>query len=601
MRETKRPLKVFLCHASADKSKVRELYRYLRRRGIKPWFDEMDLVGGQDWQVEIPKALSTSDAIIICLSKNSVDKEGYIQKEIKFALDRALEMPEGRIFLIPVKFEECEVPFTISRYQWVDLFDEAGYARMMRSLKFRAAQLERATVEVSKKDVEAEKRALEKAAREKVVREADEKGEREKAEREKQEQAAREQLESEAAESARREKAEREASIKAMRDQANREAAEEARRERAKRLATQIAMLKENFSILYSRLQSAFINAKPVLSIAGIIASILILVWTATVILPTLFSPVPGWFPPASAASITPTNTLQGLLGILATTQPVSKTNTPSPVVTETEAPASTPLPPAVTDAQGVPMVLVPAGEFAMGATFEEADRAPAHIVFLDAFYIDKYEVTNRNYRSCDEAGECDPPKYTYADSTYDDSRHDYYGNPEYDDFPVVFVDWDMARVYCEWRGATLPTEAQWEKAARGTDERTYPWGNTGDCTRANYSGGGSCSGEEGTTAVGSYERGVSPYGAYDMAGNVWEWVNSLYRPYPYNVSDGREGLAGNGKRVMRGGSWNDGDAVSILFGTRTRVSVQTTQRLRSDQNSISSTVGFRCAKDADP
>jgi hypothetical protein len=86
MPEPKRPLKVFLCHASTDKPKVRELYRYLKRRGIQPWFDEEHLVGGQDWQVEIPKALATSDAIIICLTKNSVDKEGYIQKEIKFAL-----------------------------------------------------------------------------------------------------------------------------------------------------------------------------------------------------------------------------------------------------------------------------------------------------------------------------------------------------------------------------------------------------------------------------------------------------------------------------------------------------------------------------------
>ncbi len=152
----KRPLKVFLCHASTDKPKVRDLYRYLKRRGINPWFDEEHLVGGQDWQVEIPKALATSDAIIICLTKNSVDKEGYIQKEIKFALDKALEMPEGRIFLIPVKFEECEVPFTLSRYQWVDLTVESGYAKMMKALKFRASQLERSTVEVSKKDVSKE-------------------------------------------------------------------------------------------------------------------------------------------------------------------------------------------------------------------------------------------------------------------------------------------------------------------------------------------------------------------------------------------------------------------------------------------------------------
>jgi hypothetical protein len=183
MPEPKRPLKVFLCHASADKPKVRDLYRYLRRRGIKPWFDEIELVGGQDWQVEIPKALATSDAIIICLTKNSVDKEGYIQKEIKFALDKALEMPEGRIFLIPVRFEECEVPFSLSRYQWVDLLDEAGYARMMKALKFRAAQLQRSTVELPLKDIEGEKLALEKATYEKQKRKAVEKVELESAEK----------------------------------------------------------------------------------------------------------------------------------------------------------------------------------------------------------------------------------------------------------------------------------------------------------------------------------------------------------------------------------------------------------------------------------
>jgi hypothetical protein len=185
MPNEQRALKVFLCHASSDKPKVRELYRYLRRRGIKPWFDEVDLVGGQDWQVEIPKALATSDAIVICLTKNSVDKEGYIQKEIKFALDKALEMPEGRIFLIPVRFEECEVPFSLSRYQWVDLFNETGYSRMMRALKFRASQLERAIVQLPKKDIEEDKLALETAKREKEEHEVAEKAVQETAEREK--------------------------------------------------------------------------------------------------------------------------------------------------------------------------------------------------------------------------------------------------------------------------------------------------------------------------------------------------------------------------------------------------------------------------------
>jgi len=150
MPEPKHPLKVFLCHAKADKQTVRELYHYLKKRGIKPWFDEVDLVGGQNWRVEIPEAIKSSDAIIICLTQNSVDREGYVQSEIKFALDRALEMPEGRIFIIPVRLEVCEVPVSLKDYQWVDLFDKSGFIRLMKSLRTRAAQLERATVQVPK-------------------------------------------------------------------------------------------------------------------------------------------------------------------------------------------------------------------------------------------------------------------------------------------------------------------------------------------------------------------------------------------------------------------------------------------------------------------
>src|SRR5688572_8687107 len=150
MPETKRPLKVFLCHASADKPKVRELYRTLKRRGVQPWLDAENLIPGQNWEVEIPKALLSSDAIIICLTPNSVDKEGYVQKEIKFALDKALEMPEGRIFLIPAKLEECNLPFSLRQYQAVNLYEKVGYARLMKALKLRASQLERHTVELPK-------------------------------------------------------------------------------------------------------------------------------------------------------------------------------------------------------------------------------------------------------------------------------------------------------------------------------------------------------------------------------------------------------------------------------------------------------------------
>ena len=127
MTTEKRLLKVFLCHASADKPKVRELYRTLKRRGVQPWLDAEDLIPGQNWEVEIPKALLSSDAIIICLTPNSVDKEGYVQKEIKFALDKAMEMPEGRIFIIPARLEECDLPFSLKKYHAVELYEKTGY------------------------------------------------------------------------------------------------------------------------------------------------------------------------------------------------------------------------------------------------------------------------------------------------------------------------------------------------------------------------------------------------------------------------------------------------------------------------------------------
>ena len=138
---TSQPLRVFLCHASADKPAVRKLHRYLKQRGIIPWLDELNLLPGQKWEIEIPKALHSSDVILVCLSKNSVTKEGYVQKEITFALDKANEKLEETIFIIPTKLEECEVPQRLRDYQWVDLFRNDGYKRLMQSLKKRAIDL----------------------------------------------------------------------------------------------------------------------------------------------------------------------------------------------------------------------------------------------------------------------------------------------------------------------------------------------------------------------------------------------------------------------------------------------------------------------------
>jgi formylglycine-generating enzyme required for sulfatase activity len=245
----------------------------------------------------------------------------------------------------------------------------------------------------------------------------------------------------------------------------------------------------------------------------------------------------------------------------------------------------------------GDDMVLVPAGEFTMGrkAVDEFAacqkfgsdcnvtwftDEEPVHKVSVNAFYIDKYEVTNALYKQCVDQGACDPPQASNS------STHlNYYGNSEFDKYPVIYVTWNQAKAYCEWRGARLPTEAEWEKAARGTDGRMYPWGDNLDETFANfnYSVGD-------TTPVGSYEKGKSPYGAYDMAGNVWEWVNSQDRPYPYTPDDGRESPTGDDLRVARGGSWG-------FVG----VSVSSSYRYGFEATSSNLDLGFRCARDANP
>lgn len=233
-----------------------------------------------------------------------------------------------------------------------------------------------------------------------------------------------------------------------------------------------------------------------------------------------------------------------------------------------------------IVDDFGVNMVFIPPGQFSMGSNNGEPDEAPAHAVSLPSFYIDKYEVTNGFYRACVDAGKCTLP-HSLSSST----RADYYENPEFDDFPVIFVKWDQAKAYCAWRGALLPSEAQWEKAARGTTGYIYPWGDEIDGSYANYDGAF----RRDTTRVGTYELGKSMYGVYDMVGNVWEWVSSLYMPYPYRV-DERENPGTSGERVVRGGSWYDHTA-----------GLRSTDRYGDPTDDANDGLGFRCAREAYP
>ena len=192
-------------------------------------------------------------------------------------------------------------------------------------------------------------------------------------------------------------------------------------------------------------------------------------------------------------------------------------------------------------------MVYVSAGEFNMGSESGANDERPVHMVFLDAYYIDRTEVTNAQYGACVGAGACSPP-----DQHQSRIRDSYYGNRSFDNHPVIYVNWEDARFYCAWAGKQLPTDAQWEKAARGTDNPTYPWGEGIRCDRANYAG---CTGD--TQAVGSYPSGASPYGVLDMAGNVQEWVADFYqsRYYEGSPASNPPGPATGTYRVTRGGS----------------------------------------------
>lgn len=136
-----RPLKVFISYTTADRDQAIKLYKKLIAKSIDAWIDVEELLPGQDWKLEIDKALRTSDAIIICVSNQSVTREGYVQKELKHALDLAQEKPEGTIFLIPVRLEDCQVPFRLKDIQWIDLFTRDGFARLEKALASRAQQL----------------------------------------------------------------------------------------------------------------------------------------------------------------------------------------------------------------------------------------------------------------------------------------------------------------------------------------------------------------------------------------------------------------------------------------------------------------------------
>jgi formylglycine-generating enzyme required for sulfatase activity len=235
--------------------------------------------------------------------------------------------------------------------------------------------------------------------------------------------------------------------------------------------------------------------------------------------------------------------------------------------------------------------VLIPAGTFQMGCDSAndsncQVNESPIHTVHLNAYRIDKYEVTNARYKACVDAGVCIAPGGT------DSWTHDFYfGNAEFADYPVISVAWSQAAAFCAWEGKRLPTEAEWEMAARGSSNRVYAWGNQApDCSRGNFYllGPYKDCGDHDTAWVGSYPAGASPYGMMDMPGNVEEWVNDGYDPdyYKHSPSNNPPGAASGFWRVARGGSFLDSAENS-----------RATHREFHDANWSYPTLGFRCAR----
>ncbi|MCL4295323.1 MAG: SUMF1/EgtB/PvdO family nonheme iron enzyme [Anaerolineae bacterium] len=426
-------LRIFLCHASADKEVVRELYHRLLADGFEPWLDEEDLLPGQKWQLEIPKAVRSADLVIVCLSRQSITKAGYVQKEIRFALEVAEQQPEESIFLIPLRLEDCIVPEMLREWHWVDFFHPKGYERLVRSLRKKAE---------AKIEAEAKAETESKGKVEPVI-------------------------------------------------------GKKKPRPKVPPADRYLGGVRDEEAMAYFRERLSRQEDK---------------------------------------------------------TKPEQKTTDPQP---------PTPLPhilPRRFDFEPE-MILIPAGEFLMGSDPKVDKRAreneqPQHVLALPDYYMAKTPVTNTQYVAFIQASGHEPPEHWQNNQPPNDQEN----------HPVVGVSWDDAVAYCRWLAETtgkpyrLPSEAEWEKGARGTDGRIYPWGNQWDAKRCNAAKGRKGS----TTPVDAYPAGASPYGLLDMTGNVWEWTRSLWgkdwvKPdfgYPYNPVDDREDVEATGYRVMRGGSF---------------------------------------------
>jgi len=508
---TNRPLRVFLCHSSNDKPAVRELYQKLRAEPwIQPWLDEEELYPGQDWNMEIEKAVEAADAIIVCLTKNSINKEGYVQRELRIVLDFADYKPEGTLYIMPVRLEECEPPRRLRPWQYADYFEgqrDRALSRLLVSLKRRAESL---GFDVKNSGIKKE-----------VVTNIDE----------------------------------------------NQDASliEQAISFVRSNNFTSVSLLSRYLRIGYTRAAVLLDQLEEM----GVVAPVHGTSQRHGVFIgeDDLEYEIKTIEEEQVATNIQ-VEDMEAILDHIEN-KPITKTTKIAQIET---------LPNKITLSNGMEFMRIPAGKFLMGSNNGDSNEKPQSTVDIPYdYWMAHYPVTNEQYN-------------TYV--KFKGIKHPVSDWEKKKDIPVTYVSWHDATSYCEWFNnlferkipvrmiLRLPTEAEWEKAARGTDGREYPWGNQFEKRNCNFSEGNA----NGVTPAGLYSpNGDSPYGCSDMAGNVWEWTYSRFKNYPYDGSNELEHEYSLAQHVFRGGSFVSNE-----------IQVRCSTRLNNDGLSFFYQLGFR-------
>lgn len=598
------PRQIFLSHARQDADFAHRLADDLRRHEWEVWIAPDSIQPGEKWVDAINRGLAESGIFLLTLTPDAV-KSTWVHSETNVAISL---QHENHLRFIPLDVKQAAVPPLWKAYQWVSFQSgyKAGLEELLRELqpeKMRSlARLYQQMQDVvGRRDwAQVQKLGAEITAQYPNYRETETlmaMAAREEAREQRQQAESLAQKRQTEAEAQRRqtEAAQLYARLRTAVDRANWDA--------ALTLAAQIETLLPGYrdvKQLAARARQgqrqkkwgAFgqtLRRQPVWGWMGVIVVIALALYGVSqlanggtpMVAPTeTVSVVSQMMPetPTAAATPQPTDTQQP------TNTPSVSTRTPTPKPTHTPTITPTPMPGIgsvrIRPADEAVMVYVPGGTLIMGSSDVEIDAAfelceqalgsgecqrswferesPQHEVSLDSFWIDQTEVTNGMYAQCVDASVCRPPE---VNESY--TRSSYYGNVEFNDYPVIEVSWEDAKTYCEWADGRLPTEAEWEKAARWDEDsqeaRTYPWGETINCDYANYwANDSACVGD--TTTVASYPNGASSYGVFDMVGNVWEWTADWYGSdyYKNSPTQNPQGPDSGGSRVLRGGSWNN-------------------------------------------